>query len=261
MSQEVNIMDYAENKQELVRRAHWHREHDKIVQGDYYDEDTKEGCCVGCLAQTSDEPHEQLSEMTGAPEWLFNLADELHERLSQEDSKDWVVDFAEALALTPSDDKFWKDTEYHWKIIITNECLRNKDVWFKEDKDDAYASQVVEVLELIKKYSEQEIAGKEVDWSAVESAAWSAAWSAARSAKSTTLSASEYAARSAWSAARSERSDTGYTSQYARSAVRFVARPATQSTSRSVYSAARYASYKRMSEELLKTLRREEVQD
>ena len=57
--------NYKNNKQELVQRAIKHRDSDTIVQGSYYDSITGKGCCVGCLAETSDDPHEYLVKFTG----------------------------------------------------------------------------------------------------------------------------------------------------------------------------------------------------
>jgi len=240
--------NYRFNKQELVRRAHKHYSDDTIVQGEYYDSSTSKGCCVGCLAETSDEPHKQLSEFTNAPEWLFLLADDIHEGLSLVDSKEWVINFSEALAITPDNNKFWFDSENLFRIACADDCLRNKAFWLEADIKKEYAQEVITVLDLVKDYARKELSGEVVDWEIVTSSArsaYSSVWSAYWSVWSTSESA-RFAARSAYWSSRSAVWSSRISARFAaRSSARF---------------AARSDSFKRLSEELINILRREEEQ-
>ena len=258
--------NYKNNKQELVQRAIKHRDSDTIVQGEYYDAITGKGCC-GCLSETSDYPHEYLANFTNAPEWLFLLADDIHEGLSLVDSKKWVINFSEALATTPDNNKFWLDSENLFKIVCADECLRNKDYWLEHDKDEFYAQEVIDVLDLVKDYARKELSGEVVDWEIVTSSAQSA-YSSALSGYSSVWSTSESAYRSAESAYWSSRSSTRFAAQSARFgaqsawfAAQSAALSSARSTSESVYwSASQSTSFKRLSEELINILRREEEQ-
>lgn len=93
-------------KKKYVQRALKHKEADSFIQGDYWN--GKQGCCVGCLAEVYENPHAFLAEELSTPEWMFQLADCIHEALEEKHMREWPVKFMQALPVEVSEQDFDK---------------------------------------------------------------------------------------------------------------------------------------------------------
>jgi hypothetical protein len=110
-----------EVKNLYVVRAVQHQLNDEIVQGQYWD--GKKGCCVGCLAHTNDSPHKALAQATGVPEWLYQVADVIHEGLPPSKMKQWPRLFISAMPVGLTTEKFNTAVKAHFSIMLLNKVL------------------------------------------------------------------------------------------------------------------------------------------
>lgn len=83
-------------KQKYIDRVKEHQRLDNLVQGYGYWENGK-GCAVGCTLEVDNYVHEQYPIELGLPEWLAHLEDHLFENLPKEDSRNWPLEFLQAI--------------------------------------------------------------------------------------------------------------------------------------------------------------------
>ncbi len=96
-----------ENKTQAVKAAKTHRKLDMLIQGTYANGSGKsfKGCSVGCTYEPfrkefKDLDLHKISEpVHGIPEELTRLRDNIFERLSAEDAKDWHVNFTTSISV------------------------------------------------------------------------------------------------------------------------------------------------------------------
>lgn len=190
------------SKKDFVAETKLHREMDAFISGTYreMDGDQFKGCAVGCAIQSINKlkglnldngDHSEFEAHLGIPEWLARLEDTFFENLPKEKSKDWPVNFAEAINEGADLDKI----KVPFIIYLLKENLKTLDS-LKVDKEH---TQVIAAIKQIREATEQMIAAHESG----EEEKLSAARSAARSAESAARSAAWSAAWSAESAARS----------------------------------------------------------
>lgn len=83
-----------------------HREADRFVQGDYWQEDTGRGCAVGCGIASlrrltgrkiAYDNHGALARVLGLPEALIAFQDYIFEGLAVSKAVDWPIRFAAAI--------------------------------------------------------------------------------------------------------------------------------------------------------------------
>ena len=282
-------------KEEFVRETKLQAGLDHFLKGTY--SRGIKGCAVGCaiksisklkhITLTTDD-HKNLEVYLGIPEWLARLEDTLFEGVSLEYSKQWPVEFAEAIN-TGAD---LNTIEVPFRIFILETNISNMEILLKttvENKDILLTAikahkQAITALKsndskLLKKAREASIsaaraaeAAEIADWAArkpVRSAAWSAAWSAAQSAVYSTAEAAtqsaegakaaevakstEAAAWAVWKTVKATaRSAAG---AFAWSAARAAVRAATYSTAWSATYSTWPVTYKKFADKLLELLK------
>jgi hypothetical protein len=154
----------------------------RLEKGTYGKQNGKfRGCSIGCMLNdfglSADEidntpsVHRKLEELTGIPEWLLRLQDEVFEGLPEPEHQAWHRQVAEAFAKAPK--------PVDWQSLLHRVHVGILRVSYKTAGSAQEAVQ--NVIDLHERAMNGEQVGDE-EWSAAESAAWSAAWSAARSA-------------------------------------------------------------------------------
>lgn len=169
-------------KELAMSRVAKHEAADQIGQNEYYGiyEGVFRACCVGCVAETSCQPHKVLLDLFGLPTVLTQLADVIHEGLTEAECKGWPRRFYGAIE--PGADL----SRVHHQFLAW--LLRNA-VQFDRDA----CPEVATVCERVAALHDRAAAGDqpaEKEWDSAYSAA-SAAYSAGCSAA---CSASELAA-------------------------------------------------------------------
>ena len=208
--QEITMIDLSVH----IERMKAHIEADELVCGTGF-EDGK-GCFIGCTFDRYDHEHAALS--TGVPEWLWYLADDLHESMSQS------VDRGDmALKLLHGFEKC-EDFDALERAIHIYIQRQNIERVTALEIDAALKSEVLAAIDAVISCHEAALPFDAPEWVAARSAAALAArsaqfsvtsaWSAARAARSAARSAEEAASTSAqvsvtseaWSAAAAARS-------------------------------------------------------
>jgi hypothetical protein len=110
-----------EIKDIYVARAMAHQAADDFEKGHYWD--GKKGCAVGCLAHDDDKPHETLARELSTPEFIFYLADEIFEGLPLKESKQWPVDFMQAMPVGLSPEQWDKQIKAPFLIYVLDGVL------------------------------------------------------------------------------------------------------------------------------------------
>ena len=209
-------------KAETLAQLQAHYDADEIVKGQYWE--NGKGCAIGCIAETSDDPHGACVERCGGDLMLYRLVDVIFEGLPNGNAKQWPLRVMGAIR--PGADLSlvgWKFL--HW--LLTDEKV-NPGINHPSVKDAV--KQCADVLVPLTKGKpvDKDAAGSAAN--AAESAGWSAgsAESAARSAESAARSAARSAAWSAesagsaasaaWSAARSAARSAAWSAESAGSA-------------------------------------------
>jgi len=104
-------------KQKYLDRVKAHALADEIIQGKYWE--NGKGCAVGCIVETSEDPHETMSKELGWPLWLCRLTDKLHEGQLNVDSKKWPPKIVAAVSTGFTDEQFSvvKAKFFHWLFV------------------------------------------------------------------------------------------------------------------------------------------------
>lgn len=204
-------------KQKYVKRVEMHYKADEIIKGKYWE--GGKGCCVGCIVEQCNNPHQKMQELIGTPLWLNYLVDRIFENLPNGKAKEFPLQLIRAIPVGKNIDVIYHKF-YAWLL---------EDV--KQYVNPQYDKGVLDAINKVIDLHLEVVAGKRPSIFEEESAAWSAAASAAASAaESAVRSAAVSAAVSA-----------------ARSAGRSAARSAAES-------AAGSAAYVKMSEKLIELL-------
>jgi len=181
-----------------IERMKAHIEADELVCGTGF-EDGK-GCFIGCTFDRYDHEHAALS--TGVPEWLWYLADELHESMSRS------VDRGDmALKLLHGFEKC-EDFDALERAIHIYIQRQNIERVTALEIDAALKSEVLAAIDAVISCHEAALPFDAPEWSAARSAAEAASTSAQVSVTSEAGSAEWAAALAAssakWSAAEAE---------------------------------------------------------
>lgn len=111
-------------KAEILSRLKQHRAADEIVQGLYWY--GNKGCAVGCTVHKSpslediNAPYSAYEAQLGIPATLAHLEESIFEKLSNEDSKDFPIEFIEAIPVGADISNVWKSL-VAW-ILSNEEC-------------------------------------------------------------------------------------------------------------------------------------------
>jgi hypothetical protein len=93
-------------KTEFVRELKKHQKADDFIRGTYFNSTSGKGCAVGCSLESvsrlkklkfSFNDHTLYEKHLGIPEWLARVEDTLFEGMTEERSKTWPVEFAQAI--------------------------------------------------------------------------------------------------------------------------------------------------------------------
>ena len=92
-------------KEEFITEIKKHQQLDNFIRGFYFEE--SKGCAVGCsiesirvlknLDNLEHSNHSLYEEYLGIPGWLAHLEDKIFEMLSIDKSKEWPLEFSEAI--------------------------------------------------------------------------------------------------------------------------------------------------------------------
>jgi hypothetical protein len=183
-----------ELKARTVAEMQAHREADRLVRGQYWD--NGKGCAVGCLTHDPDGGHSQYPERWGIPEALAHLEDRIFEWLPNKDAQDWPVAFLEAIPVGAD-------------LSLVADRLK---LWLLRDSGllDRSHTEVASAIDGVVALLARRLAGDEPsvdEWSSAARSAWSSAESAAQSAAQSASSAVSSAAAAALSAARRQIAD------------------------------------------------------
>jgi len=202
-----------------IERMKDHIEADELVRGTGF-EDGK-GCFIGCTFDRYDHEHAALS--TGVPEWLWYLADELHENMSRS------VDRGDmALKLLHGFEKC-EDFDALERAIHIYIQRQNIERVTALEIDAALKSEVLAAIDAVISCHEAALP--------VDAPEWAAKWSAAEAAStSAQVSVTSEAWSEAWSAGWSEAWSAGW------------------SAAAAARSAAEAATYDAIGQELLRLL-------
>jgi len=92
------------SKEDFIKELKWHQAQDNFIKGTYFEDGR--GCAVGCslesIARTkglklSFCSHKEYEAHLGIPEWLARVEDRFFEGVSVGRSKQWPLEFAEAI--------------------------------------------------------------------------------------------------------------------------------------------------------------------
>jgi len=246
-------------KEALVAMAVVHREHDRVVQGRYWDrrggEKEPRGCAVGCtlesirhlegLTEIQHDGHDLYERYLGIPTGLAQLEDIIFENLSKDDALTWPERFLEAIPVGADLDA----VAPHFFLDL----LGNPDGAVQRSlQDPRFADQLAAVNNVVALIT-RSLAGDEPtadEWSAAESAAWSAA-----SASAALAAASALAAESALAALAAESAAESAAWSAAALAAESALSAAWSAAAWSALAAAESAEFTRMSIVLLELLR------
>jgi len=184
-------------KEKFVAEMKWHREQDMILQGAAGEGEGLEwkGCCIACGVHSMSRiegkeyeayNHKLWETLIGVPMWMAHLCESIFEGLTEEESKEFPIQFAESVQCGTGLDSL----RPAFSIFVLESIRENA-------RDDGKAA-IDQVISLWRRIGSGEEVSEE-EWSAARSAAESAE----RSAESAAWSAAESAERSAWSAAES----------------------------------------------------------
>jgi hypothetical protein len=207
-----------EIKDIYVARAMAHQAADDFEKGHYWD--GKKGCAVGCLAHDDDKPHETLARELNTPKFIFHLADKIFEGLPLDQSKQWPVDFMQAMPVGLSPEQWDKQIKAPFLIYVLEGTLDT----FDHDKSPDVKAAIDGSIALWRR----DDIGSE-DFNAAAKAAEAAAWAAGGA----------WAAWAAWAAGAAGAAEAA---RWAAEAVEAV-------------EAARDEKYKDFSEKLLELMR------
>lgn len=95
-----------ELKAELLKGLRTARENDKLIKGIYWNEENQCGCLIGQLCELLNcndllwpRRYAALKEKLALPIGIFDLADDLFERLPDEESQLWPEEFLRAIPI------------------------------------------------------------------------------------------------------------------------------------------------------------------
>lgn len=86
-----------ETKNYWVAEMQKHQDADRLVQGEWFDLQTKKGCFFGCAMQTEEDALEEAIEAMKLPDWLIYLAERIYEGLSKEEYLTFPVELLKAI--------------------------------------------------------------------------------------------------------------------------------------------------------------------
>jgi hypothetical protein len=237
-------------KTEFVRELKKHQKADDFIRGTYFNSTSGKGCAVGCSLESvsrlkklkfSFDDHTLYEKHLGIPEWLARVEDTLFEGMTEERSKTWPVEFAEAIH--PGADL--EKVRVPFIVMLLEHTLQSMDsVKFDREKWPDVAKAIEGSRAAVKQMIKAQKSGDRGAIDEARSAALSA-YSAAYSAYSAAYSAYS-AAYSAYSAALSAYSAARSAYSAARSAY---------SAARSADSAARSAAYNHYADRLIEMLK------
>jgi hypothetical protein len=132
--------------QEYLAKAQAHYNSDNFTQGEYWK--GGKGCCVGCLAETSESPHKKLEDKTGVPEWMHHLADKIFEGLPIEEAKEFPIKYVTAWngVIGFSEEDFKQKIQVPFLIFILEDSLKS----FDNDKFHEVKKSIENVVQLYK---------------------------------------------------------------------------------------------------------------
>lgn len=144
-------------KEKYLKRVIAHREADKIVQGIGWIKG--KGCAVGCTLESYD--HARYPIELGIPVWLAHLEDGIFENLEKEEAILWPERFLQAIPvgvdLEPIKDKL--AIRRIDRLLIIQKDLLEKNAPLK-----SVINNVINSLELTKKFHENALDKKYCDW-------------------------------------------------------------------------------------------------
>lgn len=196
------------NTEKLRQEVATHVAADSIVQGDYWDEENRHGCYIGCLAKGNDPT---INEVTyGLPVILQRIAEGIFEALPADEAKAFFAALPDAVACDGKD-----LTKVSWQFLAAE--LRSLPEQLAEIQ--AVIDPVIAGMDLLASGQEwtaaaaaavaRDAAARAVDdawaaaWDTADDAAWAPAWAADKAvwAAADAAHAAAYAARAAAKAA------------------------------------------------------------
>ena len=89
---------------DLIALAKYHRAADMLESGEWFNEDSKRGCSIGCFNHDlGNDPSDfaAFADAARCPEWAAQLQEWIFERLPVDKARDWHVDCVTAYAIVP----------------------------------------------------------------------------------------------------------------------------------------------------------------
>ena len=157
------------NTDKLRQEVATHVAADSIVQGDYWDEENRHGCYIGCLAK-GDDP--TINEVTyGLPVILQRIAEGIFEALPADEAKAFFAALPDAVACDGKD-----LTKVSWQFLAAE--LRSLPEQLAEIQ--AFIDPVIAGMDLLASGQEWTAAAAARDAAArADDDAWAAAWDTA----------------------------------------------------------------------------------
>ena len=220
-----------------------------LIRGNYFCEDTQQGCLVGLPTRSSS--HAQLAEESGNPEWIIRVGETIYEGMPEETYKSFPRKLFEAIPVGITHERLNIVKHKLFKFNLEEICQGTDHETVKEP--------IREIISLHQRVIDNKPVSYD-EWISAARSAYSAVYSAADLAvRSAARSAADSAARSARSAAYS----AAYSAVYsARSATRSAC-SATRSACSAADSAdsARSAACQKMGDKLIELLKELEVEN